>query len=110
MIKKKRKTTWNVFDWVKQVQLLGAGEIVLNVMNADGLRKGYDLVQLAKIRKFCKVPLIASGGAGSIFDFYNVFKISKVDGALAASVFHKKILNIKTLKKKLLELELEIRK
>ncbi|XRY30615.1 MAG: imidazole glycerol phosphate synthase subunit HisF [Buchnera aphidicola (Tetraneura akinire)] len=108
--KKKRKTTWNVFDWVKQVQLLGAGEIVLNVMNADGLRKGYDLVQLAKIRKFCKVPLIASGGAGSIFDFYNVFKISKVDGALAASVFHKKILNIKTLKKKLLELELEIRK
>ncbi|CAL4042129.1 Imidazole glycerol phosphate synthase subunit HisF [Buchnera aphidicola (Tetraneura ulmi)] len=108
--KRIKETNLDVFDWVNQVQLLGAGEIVLNVMNSDGLRKGYDLIQLSKVREFCKIPLVASGGAGSIFDFYNVFKISKVDGALAASVFHKKLLNINTLKKTLSELGLEIRK
>lgn len=103
------ETKWNTFDWVKKVQLLGAGEIVLNVMNCDGLKQGYDLSQLIKIRKISKVPLIASGGAGSFMDFYNVFKIANVDGALAASVFHKNIINIMQLKKFLLKSGLEIR-
>ena len=80
----KRKTT----DWVKEVQARGAGEIVLNCMNQDGVRQGYDLKQLTMLRSLCRVPLLASGGAGSLNDFLTVFETANVDGALAASVFH----------------------
>ncbi|XBC38812.1 MAG: imidazole glycerol phosphate synthase subunit HisF [Buchnera aphidicola (Melaphis rhois)] len=104
------RTKWNTFDWIKRVQDLGAGEIVLNVMNEDGMRNGYDLKQLTQVRKICHVPLIASGGAGELQHFYDVFHKSRVDGALAASVFHENIINIKTLKNFLIERGLEIRK
>ncbi|WP_075433692.1 imidazole glycerol phosphate synthase subunit HisF [Buchnera aphidicola] len=93
-----RSTQWKTSDWIKHIQQLGAGEIVLNTMNTDGTKAGYDIEQLNKIRNICSVPLIASGGAGSVYDFLNVFKISKVDGALAASIFHSKILSISKLK------------
>lgn len=102
-------THWSTFNWVKKVQKLGAGEIVLNVMNQDGMQNGYDIVQLTKVRSICKVPLIASGGAGTNSHFYDVFNISKVDGALAASIFHKNIVNIGELKNFLKEKGLEIR-
>ncbi|WP_343126609.1 imidazole glycerol phosphate synthase subunit HisF [Buchnera aphidicola] len=95
----RKKTLWKTIDWVKYVQKLGAGEIVLNSMNCDGLKKGFDLKQLKKIRKICKVPLIASGGAGSVQDFLDVFNKTKVDGALAASILHKKIVSINSIKK-----------
>ncbi|WP_299268773.1 imidazole glycerol phosphate synthase subunit HisF [uncultured Psychrosphaera sp.] len=98
-----QKTSWKTIDWVKHVQQLGAGEIVLNCMNQDGVRSGYDIKQLAEIRQACNLPLIASGGAGEISHFEDVFKQAKVDGALAASVFHKQIINIQELKKTLLE-------
>lgn len=87
----------STIEWVKQVQDLGAGEIVLNMMNQDGVKNGYDLEQLALVKKECKVPLIASGGAGKMEHFLKAFEIG-VDGALAASVFHQKIINIKELK------------
>ena len=87
-----QKTRWQTLDWVKRVQELGAGEIVLNCMNQDGVRQGYDLTQLQLIRKECKVPLIASGGAGAMQHFADVFQQADVDGALAASVFHKGII------------------
>jgi imidazole glycerol-phosphate synthase subunit HisF len=74
--------------WVSEVQRLGAGEIVLNCMDSDGVRKGYDIEQLARIRPVCRVPLIASGGAGTPAHFLAVFEQADVDGALAASVFH----------------------
>ena len=64
-------TKWQTLDWVKEVQKRGAGEIVLNMMNQDGMRNGYDLKQLQAVRKICKVPLIASGGAGTMEDFDN---------------------------------------
>jgi cyclase len=67
-------------------------------MNQDGVRKGYDIEQLATIRKSCSVPLIASGGAGESVHFKNVFEQADVDGALAASVFHKGIIPIPELK------------
>jgi cyclase len=67
-------------------------------MNQDGVRNGYDNEQLSKIRQLCDIPLIASGGAGSMQDFVDVFKQSEVDGALAASVFHKNVINIGELK------------
>ncbi len=84
--------------WIQQVQQLGAGEIVLNCMNQDGVRSGYDVVQLAAARAICHVPLIASGGAGTYQHFAEVFQQSDVDGALAASVFHKSLIAIPELK------------
>jgi len=102
-------TSWNTLDWVKEVQARGAGEIVLNVMNKDGVRDGYDLEQLSLVRAVCSVPLIASGGAGKISHFHDVFTQSNVDGALAASVFHKQIIEIDELKKSLNDSGIEIR-
>lgn len=74
--------------WVEEVQRLGAGEIVLNCMDADGVRSGYDIEQLKAMRSRCRVPLIASGGAGAREHFREVFEQADVDGALAATVFH----------------------
>ncbi|MFT8090589.1 HisA/HisF-related TIM barrel protein, partial [Salmonella enterica subsp. enterica serovar Enteritidis] len=85
-------------DWIREVQLRGAGEIVLNMMNQDGVRNGYDLLQLKQMRAICRVPLIASGGAGTPEHFLEAFRDADVDGALAASVFHKQIINIGELK------------
>ncbi len=62
-------TQWETLDWVQEVQKRGAGEIVLNMMNQDGVRNGYDLEQLRKVRAVCHVPLIASGGAGTMEHF-----------------------------------------
>jgi cyclase len=92
------RTRYKTLDWVKKVQELGAGEIVLNCMNQDGVRNGYDIEQLNKVRNICSLPIIASGGAGSMADFKNVFEQANVDGALAASVFHKDIIKIPELK------------
>ncbi|WP_434339547.1 imidazole glycerol phosphate synthase subunit HisF [Motilimonas cestriensis] len=102
-------TRWNTFDWVKEVQSRGAGEIVLNVMNQDGVRCGYDLEQLSRVREICQVPLIASGGAGEMVHFADVFNKADVDGALAASVFHKAIINIGELKAYLIAQGVDIR-
>lgn len=96
-------------DWVQEVQERGAGEIVLNCMQADGVREGYDLKQLAQIRQLSKVPLIASGGAGKAADFVNVFLRTEVAGALAASVFHDNILSITDVKQQLAANHIEVR-
>lgn len=78
----------DTLSWVSEVQRLGAGEIVMNCMDADGVRAGYDIAQLEAVRAACHVPLIASGGAGAPEHFYSVFDQADVDGALAATVFH----------------------
>ena len=83
-----RVTQWETLDWVQEVQKRGAGEIVLNMMNQDGVRNGYDLEQLKKVRAVCHVPLIASGGAGRPQDFVALFAQPRVDAGLAASIFH----------------------
>lgn len=85
-------------DWVKQACELGAGEIVLNCMNQDGVRSGYDIEQLKLIREMCPVPLIASGGAGKPEHFIDVFQKCDVDGALAATIFHNQSVKIPELK------------
>ena len=102
-------TRWQTADWVKEVQQHGAGEVVLNCMNQDGVRQGYDITQLAAIRENCAVPLIASGGAGEKVHFKDVFEQADVDGALAASVFHKGIIPIPDLKAYLREQQVAIR-
>jgi len=104
-----QKTTWQTFDWIKAVQQHGAGEIVLNCMNQDGVRQGYDLEQLKQAREVCNIPLIASGGAGEIKHFSDVFSIADVDGALAASVFHKGIIAMEDLKTQLVNNNIPMR-
>ncbi|MGN0903395.1 MAG: imidazole glycerol phosphate synthase subunit HisF [Succinivibrio sp.] len=108
-VEKTVTTSWQTLDWVEEVQKRGAGEIVLNMMNQDGMKNGYDLVQLEKVRKICKVPLIASGGAGTMEHFYDAFATANTDGALAASVFHKGLIHIPDLKQYLKEKGVVIR-
>ena len=85
--------------WINEAQDRGIGEIVLNCMNQDGVRKGYDNRQLQIVRKISHVPLIASGGAGAMSHFRDTFRKADVDGALAASVFHGAEINIGDLKR-----------
>jgi len=77
----------SAISWVKQACDLGVGEILLNSMDADGTREGYDLQMISDIRSICKVPLIASGGAGKLEDFASALDAG-ADALLAASVFH----------------------
>ncbi|OTA16403.1 imidazole glycerol phosphate synthase subunit HisF [Xenorhabdus vietnamensis] len=107
--KRTTATRWQTLDWVKEVQQRGAGEIVLNMMNQDGVRNGYDLTQLKLVRDVCSVPLVASGGAGAQEHFLDAFQLANVDGALAASVFHKQIINICELKQYLAIQGVEVR-
>lgn len=96
-------------DWVVEVQDRGAGEIVLNCMNHDGVRNGYDIEQLQVVRSHCTVPLIASGGAGEAAHFLDAFDVAKVDGALAASIFHSAEIDIGDLKHYLAEKNVSMR-
>ncbi|MFW7381863.1 MAG: imidazole glycerol phosphate synthase subunit HisF [Oligoflexus sp.] len=96
-------------DWIKEVQERGAGEIVLNCMDADGTRQGYDIAQLGAARQICHVPLVASGGAGSMDDFAMAFAEAQVDAALAAGVFHRGEITIPNLKAYLREQNIEVR-
>ncbi len=102
-------TARHTLDWVTEVQDRGAGEIVLNCMASDGVRSGYDVEQLRQVRKACRVPLIASGGAGTREHFADVFEQARVDGALAASVFHSGAIPIPELKQYLRERHIEVR-
>ncbi|PZO87521.1 MAG: imidazole glycerol phosphate synthase subunit HisF [Micavibrio aeruginosavorus] len=104
-VKSKRRT----MEWAKEAQRLGAGEIVLNCMDTDGVRKGYDIAQLKELRDSVNIPIIASGGAGAVEDFAAVFRHAQVDGALAASVFHDSVIAIPDLKKRLIGEGLPIR-
>jgi cyclase len=97
------------YDWVREVQERGSGEIVLNCMNHDGVRTGYDLDQLQAVREICRVPLIASGGAGAMEHFEKAFSEAKADGALAATVFHSGAIPIVDLKRYLAEHGVEVR-
>ena len=82
------KSARETMAWAREAARLGAGEIVLNCMNQDGVKKGYDIQQLSELRKAVTIPIIASGGAGTMAHFADVFQKAGVDGALAASVFH----------------------
>jgi cyclase len=104
-----RSTSRSTLEWAREAQDRGAGEIVLNCMASDGVRAGYDLEQLARVRELCHVPLIASGGAGTMEHFATVFEQARVDGALAASVFHSGAIAIPDLKRFLRERRIEVR-
>ena len=96
-------------DWIVKVQELGAGEVVINAMSQDGVKQGYDIALLQTLGKLCSIPMIASGGAGGPQDFINVFKKTNVDGALAASIFHKNEYSIGEIKEVLKDNKINIR-
>jgi cyclase len=106
---KTRALAVRTLDWIAEAQRLGAGEIVLNCMDSDGVRRGYDVVQLREARALCQVPLVASGGAGAPEHFADVFELADVDGALAASVFHSGAIPIPGLKRFLRQRQIEVR-
>ena len=96
-------TKLNLFEWVSEVEDRGAGEILFTSMDHDGTKSGFAINALNKISSSINIPLIASGGAGEIKHFVDVFKDANVDAALAASVFHYGHISINKLKKKLIK-------
>lgn len=94
----KQATNIDLFDWAKQVAQLGAGEILFTSMDHDGTKNGFANEALAKMSESVNIPIIASGGAGNMEDFYNSFTFGKADAALAASIFHYGEIGIPALK------------
>lgn len=88
----------STMDWASEVADRGAGEIVLNCMNQDGVRSGYDIEQVGQLARRVNVPVIASGGAGTQAHFLDLFQRTEATGALAASVFHQNLISIPVLK------------
>lgn len=105
----REKTDLDAIEWAKKGVELGSGEIVVNSIDEDGMKNGYDIELLSKITKSVNVPVIASGGAGKKEDFCKAAKIANCDGILAASVFHFGEIKIKDLKKYMKEEGIEIR-
>jgi cyclase len=102
-------TELNLFDWAKEVEKRGAGEILFTSMNNDGTKAGFANVALAKLSDELNIPIIASGGAGSVQHFIDTFNIGKSDAALAASVFHFGEISILELKKALKNKNIPVR-
>ena len=105
----KIQTELKTLDWVKTVTDLGAGEILLTSMDFDGTKNGFDTRMLQNISKVCQLPIIASGGAGKMEDFTEVFTETPVTGALAASIFHFNEIKISDLKDNLRQQKIEVR-
>jgi imidazole glycerol-phosphate synthase subunit HisF len=99
--KTSRSTGRLTLEWIREAIDRGAGEIVLNCMDQDGMRQGYDLEQLAAVREVATVPLIASGGAGTVAHFVELFDRVDVDGALAAGILHDGVTTVPDIKKQL---------
>lgn len=105
-----RQTARRTLDWIVEAQQRGAGEIVLNCMDRDGTRDGFDVEQLAAARKLLNIPLVASGGAGAARHFAEVFAGADVSGALAASIFHFRRVSIGEVKAAVAEAGFEVRR
>lgn len=103
------KTNTQTLEWAKQAVDLGAGEILLTSMNHDGTKNGFALDITAQLSEQLHVPIIASGGAGTVEHFKEVFEIGKADAALAASIFHYKEIEISQLKNYLKEQNIYVR-
>jgi len=102
-------TDIDLFEWAKEVEQRGAGEILFTSMNHDGTKNGFANEALAKLSDMLNIPIIASGGAGNVQHFIDTFKIGKADAALAASVFHYGEIPIPFLKKELKKHNIEVR-
>jgi len=105
----KKPTTIKTFEWAKKVESLGAGEILLTSMDTDGTKNGFANVLTSQISTALNIPVIASGGAGNMEHFYDVFTLGNADAGLAASIFHFKEIAIPDLKAYLQAMGLPIR-
>ncbi len=106
----RENTGMDALEWIRRGISLGAGEIVLNSIDTDGVKRGFDLEMLAAVSEFATVPVIASGGAGCIEDFITLFKtLPNVDAGLAASIFHFGEVKIPDLKARLGEEGIPVR-
>ena len=103
------KTDLHALSWIEKVQKLGAGEILLTSMDKDGTKSGFDNELLSKVSEFLKIPIIASGGVGSLDHFYEGVVKGKADALLAASVFHFNEISIKEVKEYLKDKNISIR-
>ncbi|MCH1557864.1 MAG: imidazole glycerol phosphate synthase subunit HisF [Flavobacteriaceae bacterium] len=103
------KTEIKLFDWAKEVEKRGAGEILFTSMDHDGTKNGFSNKALSRLSNMVNIPVIASGGAGKIEHFTDVFKKGCADAALAASVFHFNEIDINTLKKELKNNKIPVR-
>lgn len=99
----------DALEWAKKSEKLGAGEILLTSMDTDGTKNGYDIELTKKVSESVKIPVIASGGAGTMEHFYDAFTLGKADAVLAASLFHFKEIEIADLKKYLKKRNIEVR-
>lgn len=104
-----RRTPKRMLDWIAEAQERGAGEIVLNCMDQDGVRRGYDVAQLKAARSLLHIPLVASGGAGAPEHFVEVFERVHVSAALAAGIFHSGAVGIQQVKAAVRSAGLEVR-
>ncbi|MCK0124084.1 imidazole glycerol phosphate synthase subunit HisF [Gelidibacter sp. F2691] len=102
-------THLNLFDWAKEVEARGAGEILFTSMDHDGTKDGFANAALSRLSTELNIPIIASGGAGTIQHFVDTFQVGKADAALAASVFHFGEIEIKDLKENLKRNHIEVR-
>lgn len=102
-------TGLDVLEWAKKVEKLGAGEILLTSMDADGTKEGYDIELTDAVCKAVGIPVIASGGCGKLENFAEVFKKSGADAALAASLFHFRELTVRQVKEHLRKEQIEVR-
>ncbi len=104
-----RQTQRLTLDWIVEAQDRGAGEIVLNCMDSDGVRTGFDIEQLAAARARLSIPLVASGGAGAPSHFVDVLQRADVSGALAAGMFHRREATIGDVKRAVDAAGIEVR-
>lgn len=105
----RKKSRWTLLEWAKEVEGLGAGEILFTSMDNDGTKAGFANDMLALLSEELTIPIIASGGAGKMEHFKDAFDIGKADAALAASIFHFKEISIPELKKYLNKNEIPVR-
>ena len=96
-------------EWAKKVEQLGAGELLLTSMDADGTKDGFDLKLTRAVSDLVSIPVIASGGAGKVGDFYDVFREGRADAGLAATIFHYKEMTVHEVKDDLRRKGVEVR-
>lgn len=94
-------TGLEALEWIRQGEQLGAGELVINSMDTDGVKQGFDLALLKAVSEITSLPIVASGGAGKMEDFIDLFQLPKIEAGLAASIFHYGEVKIPDLKKQL---------
>lgn len=102
-------TGLEALEWIRQGEQLGAGELVLNSMDTDGVKQGFDLELLKAVSEITSLPIVASGGAGKAEDFIDLFQLPKIEAGLAASIFHYGEVKIPDLKKQLTAADIPVR-